>query len=151
MIPHDANDLDRFYSKVDDDSDSLCWNWTAGKNQNGYGMFKLYGGTMMAHRAAWLMLEGEIPDGMELDHLCRNRSCVNPDHLQPVSHAENVRRGDGAVRYLKQSCVNGHEFTDQNAKYTPEGWRYCGDCKREQWTVQNEKAKARRQAAKVYA
>ena len=70
-----------------------CWIWTGPKNGSGYGIFSYRGRNQSAHRVAYRLLVGEIPDGLQLDHLCRKRSCINPAHLEPVTRLENVRRG----------------------------------------------------------
>ena len=101
--------------------DEDCWMWT-GETHQGYGK---YGGRV-AHREAYKRLIGEIPVGLELDHLCRRPGCVNPLHLQPVSHAENRRR-----RYIAQThCKHGHEFTPENTRVR-NGSRHCRACQRE--------------------
>ena len=92
-----------------------CWTWT-GSLARGYGRFFVDGKSLFAHRFAYEHYVGPIPEGLELDHLCRNTACVNPAHLEPVTHAENIRRGDVAlgIRSAKSHCKNGHEFTPEN-------------------------------------
>lgn len=92
---------ERFWAKVDRDGPvpehrpdlGPCWLWAAGLNRDGYGRFGVSGTKLGAHRVAYELLRGPIPDGLELDHLCRAPCCVNPDHLEPVTHRENCRRG----------------------------------------------------------
>lgn len=128
---------ERFWEKVRED-DSGCWLWTAATNRNGYGSFHVEqpGGTRgkqltrEAHRHAYVVLVGDVPEGMELDHRCRNRTCCNPAHLEPVTHAENLARSSTAT---KTHCVNGHEFTDENT-WVPKDrptQRYCRACNRD--------------------
>lgn len=91
-LPTDPNE--RFWSKVDASGD--CWEWTAGKTSNGYGAFyPTPHSQIAAHRWVWQSLVGPIPDGLQIDHLCRNKGCVNPDHLEPVSFTVNQHRGFG--------------------------------------------------------
>jgi hypothetical protein len=83
----------RFWRKVN--KTETCWLWTAGKAYWGYGWFGVAHRTpVLAHRYSWELANGPVPEGLELDHLCRVTACVNPAHLEPVTHAENVRRGD---------------------------------------------------------
>lgn len=100
----------KFWAKVK--KQEGCWEWCGSRNQQGYGNFR----AQKAHRVAYELLVGPIPQGMILDHLCRNHGCVNPMHLEPVSNRENVLRGVGptALSARKTHCVNGHEFTDEN-------------------------------------
>lgn len=90
---------DRFWEKVE--KTETCWNWTASLNGNGYGQFALETWPLVlrgAHRIAYLLVVGPIPEGLDLDHLCRNRRCVNPAHLEPVTRQVNLRRGTNARR-----------------------------------------------------
>jgi hypothetical protein len=109
--------------------DGGCWIFTAAKDPNGYGRF---GGGKLAHRVAYKLLAGGIPDGMALDHLCRTPACINPLHLEPVTQAENVRRGkDGnAWRKAKTHCPKGHEYTAENVRLRPGNRRECRECGR---------------------
>lgn len=90
-------------------------------------------GTFYVHRVAWETLRGPIPDGMQLDHLCRQRACWNPDHLEPVSPRENVLRGVGitAMNAKKTHCPQGHPYDDANTGITSTGKRRCRACGRE--------------------
>ena len=95
------------------DSDA-CWPWAGSFDSAGYGSFKWAPRRRtMAHRIAYVLVHGAVPVGLELDHLCRNRKCCNPSHLEAVTHAENIHRGKAAT---KTHCVNGHEFTPENTR-----------------------------------
>lgn len=93
-------------------------------------MFRVKNSHHGAHRWLWERLVGPVSGALQLDHLCRNRACVNPDHLEPVTAAENVRRGAlGAVRRAKTHCPQGHEYTPENTARR-RGKRYCRECGR---------------------
>jgi hypothetical protein len=117
--------LERFMSKVD--VTDGCWNWVGGINTPGYGTFNpRYGLKKYAHRWLYELLVESIPAGLELDHLCFNRRCVNPDHLEPVTRQENVRRNAWS---RATACVHGHEFTPENTYLRPDnGTRQCRKC-----------------------
>jgi HNH endonuclease len=107
-----------------------CWVWQLSIVSKGYGKEKNDGRAMMAHRAVYESLVGPIPDELVLDHLCRVRSCVNPEHLEPVTNAENIRRGEGpsVVNAAKTHCKHGHEFTGKNTGRDRGGYRACRAC-----------------------
>ena len=112
--------------------ESGCWMWTSRLDGSGYGKMKLDGKEWGAHRLIYEELIEPIPEGLELDHLCRNHACVNPAHLEPVTHIENCRRGVcGAVTTARQTakthCPYRHEYTPENT-YTPNGHRNCRKC-----------------------
>ncbi|MFD4474720.1 HNH endonuclease signature motif containing protein [Streptomyces sp. NPDC058471] len=113
---------ERFWSKVD--AVGPCWLWTAAVAANGYGVYRRDGKTRYAHRLAWEFLVGPIPEGMVLDHLCRIRHCVNPDHTEIVTQAENLRRGFGNGN--KARCPQNHPLDGLKAT----GFRYCKTCNR---------------------
>jgi hypothetical protein len=121
---------ERFWSKVDASGD--CWMWTAASAGKGYGKYSVSsnGKTWypLAHRHSYEILVGSIPDGMVLDHLCRNRKCVNPDHLEAVTQKQNVQRGMSGG--MKTHCAEAHEFVGDNTSHTKDGWRICLDCRR---------------------
>ena len=111
------SDLARFWSKVSNHDTNGCQNWTGPRDRHGYGSFSMRSLNWKAHRVSWTIANGQIGDGLELDHLCRNPSCVRPDHLEPVTHAENMRRGRGGeYNGAKTHCPQGHEYTLANTK-----------------------------------
>lgn len=136
---------DRFWMKVNQDGPvpehrpelGQCWVWTGAiRGRHGYGNFGADGRTWGAHQWSYTHVVGPVPDGLELDHLCRTRACVRPSHLEPVTPAENVRRGD-APRLTRERnrndtvCGAGHLLTDDNTYVQPKtGYRYCRTCQR---------------------
>jgi hypothetical protein len=124
---------ERFAEKWTPEPNSGCWLWTASLTTAGYGSIGVGAGrTRNAHIVSWNLHRGDVPDGLELDHLCRNRACVNPDHLEPVTGRENVRRGLLGVLAVKPTnCPQGHEYTPENTSFTKRGWMYCDQCKRD--------------------
>ena len=131
-----ASDEVRFWAKVDRSAgEEHCWPWLAGISAGtGYGNIWWLGRTQAAHRISYQLLRGEIPAGLTLDHLCRTRTCVNPWHLEAVTHKVNVQRGDspGAIAARENICQRGHEFTPENTYVRPgRGTRSCKACARE--------------------
>ena len=114
IVQHQRPDDERFWSFVDAEAD--CWVWTGSRHPTGYGQFAAKGGTKRSHRFAWELLVGEIPHAMTLDHICRNKPCVNPDHMEVVTAQENnLRSGSfSALNARKTHCRHGHEFTPEN-------------------------------------
>jgi hypothetical protein len=138
-LDRDRTPEERFWSFVDKDGpvpdyESLlgpCWVWTGGLSE-GYGAFSLDGRQIKAHIVAYRWLVGEVPEGCELDHLCRVRRCCNPAHLEPVSHLINVHRGVSpwAINAAKMNCGTcGWPYNEENT-YMYEGERHCRNCAR---------------------
>lgn len=119
----------RFWAKVEVCPNG-CWEWRGATNGKGYGQFWNGGKAMPAHRFLYELFIKKIEDDLELDHLCRNQKCVNPSHLEAVTHRENLRRGIGRQHWLnKTHCKHGHPFNEENT-YTKPGttWRDCRPC-----------------------
>ena len=124
------SDIERFMSYVEQITESGCWLWL-GPLENGYGRFQINGKQIRMPRAAWLVLRGPIPAGLEPDHLCRVRCCVNPDHMELVTHLENVRRGKAGKRMLERThCPKGHPYAGENLIIRTTGARRCRECSR---------------------
>jgi hypothetical protein len=123
-----------------------CWIWRGAKDRKGYARFRDSDGrTVSVHRFAYQNTVGEIPDGMVLDHLCRNPGCCNPAHLEPVTNAENIRRGrQGQPQLSRTHCPKGHPYDDANTLRYRANERLCRECQRLNW----RKQESRRQAAR---
>jgi hypothetical protein len=118
----------RFWRRVDRTSPDGCWNWTGALNAAGYGAVGCNNKVLRTHRVAYELLVGPIPEGLQLDHLCRNRACCNPAHLEPVTNRENWMRGQHRVaKFQRGECQRGHDQATHT--YTrPSGVSYCRQC-----------------------
>lgn len=122
--------------------DAGCWVWTGYKNNYGYGQFNWEGFRWLVHRLAYTFCVGPIEPGLTVDHLCRNRGCLNPEHLEPVSNEENIQRGrwQPVLNAKKTHCMRGHAFDENNTYWTGRGERSCRICRNASsraWKVQH--------------
>lgn len=141
--PFSAEQVNRlFWNKIQKD-EAGCWNWQGKKLPSDYGSITFAGRQWYSHRVSYELHHGPIPDGLHLDHLCRNRSCCNPAHLEAVTCKENVHRSPiapAAINARKTHCLRGHELSGANLGVHPEGGRYCRTCAR--WLQRVNAAKA---------
>jgi len=138
--------LERFLKFIAFDEDGH-WRWTGAKHSFGHGRLgrgDASNKVLLAHRVSYELFVGPIPDGLEIDHLCRIPSCCNPDHLEPVTHKVNCLRGVGspAANARRTHCIRGHEFAGNNLHIGPDGKRYCRTC---------DALRGRRERAKIDA
>lgn len=148
-----------FWSRVDKDGPlpvrrpelGPCWVWTNALDDNGYGSITINGQRFYAHRYSYALLVEPIPDGLQIDHLCRNRACVRPDHLDPTTNRENTIRGDAPRlasergRAVKKCKRYGHPFDEENT-YWHNGRRHCKACARIRREARDAREKAERHA-----
>lgn len=151
MAPKKRPPVDRFMEKILK-LDNGCHEWQAYRGENGYGRFYLDGKGALAHRWSYEHFVGPIPDGLQIDHLCRNHACVNPEHLEPVTASENVLRGIGpqlaSERFRqKTEFPKGHPYSDENTYIRDGHGRTCMTCKRahrkKEYALNRERAIAR--------
>lgn len=126
VIAYSPEFAERFWRKVVPGPD-CCMVWTGAQTRGGYGHVKAVGRMLRVHRVAYELRVGQIPDGLQLDHLCRNRLCVNPVHLEPVTNKVNALRGESfsAHNARQTHCIRGHDLSTH-----PNGVRYCKICHR---------------------
>jgi hypothetical protein len=137
--------IERFMAKVVKQDDG-CWLWTGAKSKNGYGIAWDGTRTLVAHRFAYRHFVGAIPEGLDLDHLCRNRACVNPTHLEPVTRRVNALRGVAPTVLLHKAgmCKRGHLMTPENTYYWRGKPKSCRICTKANSKRSSEERKRRR-------
>jgi hypothetical protein len=133
--------LERFHKFID--KTESCWFWKGCKVTGGYGEFWNGKKYVLAHRFSYEIHKGKIPDGLHIDHLCRIRNCMNPDHMEPVTKGTNTLRGfsPSAINARKTSCKNGHELSGENLGINSNKDRFCKICHKilvQQWQQQNK-------------
>lgn len=121
---------ERLWQRVDKTAPNGCWLWLGALNGAGYGAVGRDNKVLRVHRVTYELLVGPIPEGLQLDHLCRNRACCNPEHLEPVTNEENWRRGQHhtAVMLRENKCKRDHEMTKENTYWRKNGGRLCRQC-----------------------
>ena len=153
------NNVEKLKSKVRVDING-CWIWIGCRNADGYGTVRvgsIQDGSrrmMLAHRWTYNIYSGEIPEGQELDHLCRQRNCVNPLHLQVITHKENMQRGNrylyGSPRREITHCPHGHLYNKINTWIAPNGWRRCKICRQDANRRKQSEVHHRRRSSSNY-
>lgn len=128
-----------------------CWLWQRKlKKDSGYGTFYVKGKQKRAHCVAYELYVGEIPAGFTIDHLCRVRHCVNPNHLEPVTRGENVKRGEaGKYQTLRTECPKGHKYDEENTFTSKQNKRICRKCARARYLQNKEKYNQNRRNKKL--
>jgi hypothetical protein len=139
--------FERFMANVEK-TESGCWVWNGLRNDYGYGIFSIGNRMVMAHRWLYEHTHGPIPEDLELDHVCRNRACVNPSikHLEAVNHKENVLRGiaPNILLHHANQCKRGHQLEGENIYHRPNGTRECRTCRLERTKKSDEKRKVKK-------
>lgn len=132
--------LDRMDKYIEAEPNTGCWLWVGRVGPNGYGMTSVNGKNVNAHRAAYESLVGPVPPGLQLDHLCRVRCCVNPKHLEPVTPKVNSERGAGST----PTCKYGHPRVEHSRLRAAKGDRHCWTCALERATRYRRERRFRR-------
>jgi hypothetical protein len=144
------SDLERLMAKVQPVPWSGCWLWLAATNGDGYGVVWFGGKLEQAHRVSYWLHRGQIPDGLELDHLCRVTFCINPDHLEPITHRENILRGNTRPYSPVTHCPRGHPYDEVNTyrffvgngRELARNCRICGREAARRWRQRQKEARS---------
>ena len=133
---------ERFLHFVSPEPNTGCWLWTGEITRWGYAHLSYMGRKLRGHRVAYELYKGPIPEGLELDHRCRQRSCVNPDHLEAVTRSENMRRSPLVMRQHRTHCRHGHQYDGRHT----EGYRICRTCLRMAYQKYDAQRRPKREA-----
>lgn len=139
--------IQRFYSNILPGNFGGCWIWGKSSDGKGYGMIWVDGRGWSSHKFSYEYHKGKVPEGLELDHLCRVTMCVNPDHLEPVTHGVNISRSPGCIWFKRRAmthCKRDHPLTPENIYISKLGSRQCLGCKRHHWKVKDYNGKRKR-------
>lgn len=125
-------DVVRFHSKIRINPETWCWEWNTCQNENGYGYFGLKGRNWRSHRFSYLIHVGDLMPNLIIDHLCNNKLCCNPVHLEQITQSENIRRGNSfiAQQARQTHCKRGHPLSGTNLYITPDKRRNCRICRK---------------------
>lgn len=131
-VVHKGTPLERVLQKINID-DKGCWNWTGYLDQSGYAVYRFKEGSSRVARWLYEKTVAPIPKPLTIDHVCRNRACINPKHMEPVTMRENLMRGDSfsGINHRKTVCVHGHEYSESNTGKAKAGGRFCKTCQRD--------------------
>ncbi len=147
LVFGDSTVADRLMTYVSVDAETGCWNFTGTRDRNGYGAIRCGRKMRLAHRVSYVLHRGDISIGLHVDHLCRNRACFNPAHLEAVTRQENWRRSQSVTRINADAthCKNGHAFLGRNLYIRTTGARSCRACS----LASSRRHKARRRLASL--
>lgn len=138
---------ERMETKIERSDGLSCWHWRGARSSGGYGQIWVDGKLRPAHRVMYELKVAQVPEDLVIDHLCRVRHCVNPDHMEVVSQEENIRRGEGGKNYRdKTHCPQGHPYAGDNLYTAPSGNRLCRKCQRRHQRAFRKRARLERAA-----